>query len=260
MEATTNQTATLFRSKVICFKGPNVTAAVTTPDRNFHLVQPAVDFADRLRRMEEFSGSTGLSASQFEDLAEGLFTKLRGDAQLAPTAAAICLPVPFGARKIGDYGTDLEAILLGTGRSYKNEFPTRKFTNYRKGELANQVTVFPDTRHDRFIARLSEPGVGLYFPNLLQGFSVDAQRQQIADLPESMLLTGPLDTALVIAAYPDVLARDFNTPGLDCSAVQCQAAEHSLVFGAHDDELRFGLRAYLGFASDRYSGGLLFLG
>ena len=259
MEAT-QKAAPLFRSEVFSMKGPSVTAAVTTPGRNFYLVQPVVNYADRLRRMEEFSGPTGLSAAEFEDRAEGLFTKLRGDILLAPTAAGVCLPVPFAARKVGDYGTDLEAVLLGTGRAYENEFPQRKFINHRKGTLASQVTVLSNTRHDRFIARLVEPVVGLYFPNLLQGFSVDAQRQQICDLPESMLLSGPIDTALAMTAYPDVLARDFNTPGLDCSAVQWRSARCSLFFWAIGGELGFDYGTDLGIANDFYSGGVLFLG
>lgn len=263
METTTKVTP-LFRSEVICLKGPNVTAVVDSPNRYYYLVQPTVDYADRLGRIEELSGPTGLSASQFEDLAMDMLKKIRDDKHLALAAAGVCLPIPFGVRKIGDYGTDMEALLVSVGNAYENEFPQRRFTNRRKGTLTGQVTVLPNTRHDRLIVRLSEPGVGLYFPNLMQGFSVEAQRQKVGDLPESMLLCGAIDTALAMTIYPDVLARDLNTPGLDCSAVRWQSVdrqlERSLCFKAYGDELQFGREAEFSRTNGFYSGGLLFLG
>ena len=74
----------------------------------------------------------------------------------------------------------------------------------------------------------------------------------MAFLPESLVLSGPIDMAIVITSYPDVLVKDFNTPGYDCAAVSWKSADYS-----------FDLRAYydwLGSAYDDYSSGVVFLG
>jgi len=261
MEAIKKAVRPLIRNDAYCVPGPSVNAMVTEPNRTFYLIQPPVNYADRLKRVQEFLGPTGLSASQFEDLAQGLLTQLRADPQLAAAASGVCLPIPFGVCSIDDYGTQLETILGVVGRAYENEFPGRRFVNHRVGRLKYDVEVIQATRHDRFLGRLSRrPGVALYLPNLLQGFSVDAQRQQICDLPESMLLSGAIDTTLAMGAYPDMLARDFRTPRLECSAVRYQSGEDSFYFRADDHKLEFDCRANLGSAAGHWSGGLLFLG
>lgn len=60
--------------------------------------------------------------------------------------------------------------------------------------------------------------------------------------------------------YPDVMARDYQTPGYDCSAVQWQSSEYSLGFGAGGGKMFFDYGDYLAGANDGCSGGLLFLG
>jgi hypothetical protein len=60
--------------------------------------------------------------------------------------------------------------------------------------------------------------------------------------------------------YPDILARDYNTPGMDLSALQWQSAGYSLSFVSYGDRLSFGLYGDLSNALDDYSGGLFFLG
>ena len=61
-----------------------------------------------------------------------------------------------------------------------------------------------------------------------------------------------------MAACPDVLARDHQTPENDMAALQWQSAESSLLFGAFVESLDFGRRGLraLGYCS----GGLLLLG
>jgi hypothetical protein len=82
----------------------------------------------------------------------------------------------------------------------------------------------------------------------------------MAILPESLILAGGFDIASAIAMYPDILVRDWHTPGYDLSALSSQSPGHSLSFVAHDDGLRFSHRGALGSAGVSYSSGLLFLG
>jgi len=98
----------------------------------------------------------------------------------------------------------------------------------------------------------------MFFP--LQGYSVLAQREQMASLPSSLLLSGAVDMATAMAAYPDVLARDWNTPGYDCSAVSFRSSASSLYFEAYDDHLEFGDCGLLDTPGGICSGGLVFVG
>jgi len=103
------------------------------------------------------------------------------------------------------------------------------------------------------------PTVGLWFANPLQGFSIPADREQIAAFTDqSIILSGAIDTALAWVATPQVLARDWHTPGYDCSALAWKSAVYSLLFKAIDDSADFDYRGL--YAYDAYSGSVLVLG
>ena len=93
----------------------------------------------------------------------------------------------------------------------------------------------------------------------IQGFSIHADREQMSTLPEGFVLSG-MDTPIAMVMYSDILARDYNTPGLDLATLQWQSADCSLSFKACDGGLGFVSTDVLASAHDDYSGGLLFLG
>ena len=82
--------------------------------------------------------------------------------------------------------------------------------------------------------------MGIHFPNPLQGFSVNASREQMATLPQGFILSG-MDTSVAMVMYPDILARDWNTFGLDLAALSFyfQYSRYSLKFTANDVNLEF---------------------
>ena len=97
-------------------------------------------------------------------------------------------------------------------------------------------------------------------PEYLQGFSVHADREQMSSLPEQFLLGGALEAAACYIAYPDVLARDGNTPLLDLAAMQWQSADYSLYFYAGDGYASFDHGTTLDGAAGDCAGGLVVLG
>lgn len=235
--------------------------SVVDANRNFHLTQPTVDYAVVLSRlMEHLPGLTFASAQDFQIRAMALVEMLRADAQAKNLLRGVYLPVTLPQITVDDYGTTLEEVfLVGVGKSYQAQFPDRKFVNQRKGTLARQVTNVQESRQDRLLAKLAEgPVTGIYFPVALQGFSIPAAREIMTMLPEGFVLTGGIETATALTAYPGTLARDYQTPGLDCAVNVWRSPGFSLVFGAGDGQLEFyhgGLGAY-----GYYSSGLLFLG
>lgn len=241
--------------------------AVCDPDKNFQLIQPRFktmdDYAQRLIRFQQmFYGL--MSAAEFEGKVEELVSEIKSTELLVNLLKGIYLPIilPKIEVKNFDYGTTLENMFLSAvKKAYEAQFPGRSFYNYRKGELAKQVSIVEGSRHELLVERMKQGIVyAIYFPNSLQGFSALASREQMSTIPESLLLYGGFDASAAMVMYPDILARDFKTPGYDLSALQWRSSGYSLYFGAYDDELGFDYGAPLGFALDDYSSGFLFLG
>lgn len=235
--------------------------SVCDADKDFYLAQPEIDYAERLIR---FADVFHLSCAEFEKKSKELIKKIKNDFQLANLLNGIYLPIilPQIEAKNFDYGRILEEVFLtAVGKAYKKQFSSRDFINYRKGNLQGKVSIVPESRHNQLINKMKKDVVvGIYFPNPLQGFSILAAREQISTLPEDLILSGGFDTSAATAMYPDVLARDYHTPGYDLSALSWESSRYSLCFRAYDGELVFGSRADLSDAYDDYSSGLLFLG
>ncbi|MBI5072101.1 hypothetical protein HZB93_04425 [Candidatus Falkowbacteria bacterium] len=243
-----------------CIPPQGMKAEVVDANRDFHLTQPEVNFAERLARLTRFltNGETPISAEEFERRTAEIVRRVKGDKLLVNLFCGVFLPIVLPQIAIGDYGKTLDLTLLpAVGRAYEAEFAGRKFYNHRQGTLAGEVTVVKGSRHEALVAAIAAgPVVALYFPTALQGFSIPADLEQMAMLPDFVLPTGALEPAAAMVMYPDVLARDGQTPGLDCAALSWRGG--SLYFKADGDNLLFnggGLSA-----RGNYSGGLVVLG
>lgn len=237
-------------------------ARVCDPNPSFHLVPPVLKLQERLAHLVECFpvGTKFVSVEESEERISTLLALIQSSEQIANAGKGLYFPLCLPQIVAGDYGEILDSMFLGAmGRSYEQWFPERKFNNYRKGKIANAVKIV-DESHRRLVELMTQmPVVGiLTLP--LQGFSVHAQREQMAGLPEMISLGGPFDITTALTAYPETLARDFHTPGLDMSAVQWQSARGSLYARARDDGLFFGDLGDLGYPSGRSSGALFFRG
>ena len=242
-------------------------AAVCNPDKKFYLVQPRLilaDYADRLVRFQEaFKAGPVMSAAEFEGRSKELVSEIRNQKDLANLLNGVYLPVILPKLdSFEDYGRTLEEIFLpAVTFAYEKQFPDRKFYNYRKNDLVDKVSIVEGTRHEQLVGKMTQDYVvAIYFPNSLQGFSVFASREQLSVLPGFLFLAGGFDASVALAMYPDVLARDYQAPGYDLSALIWRSPGYSLYFRADDDGLVFDRGGDLGFANDNYSSGLLFLG
>lgn len=239
---------------------PGLESPVMDADHSFGLEQPAVDYALRLFRLHMALGLTVpfIQPAEFERRATEIERWLADNNLLANLLRGPHYPIVFPRTEIRDYGTALEEVFLpAAGRAFEAEFSGRNFCNYEHGRLASKVTVASSSRHEVLLAALAAgPVVALYFPTALQGFSTRAELEQLATLPEEILLAGALEPAVALAMYPDVLARDDATPQLDCSALQDQVSS----FAFYKINLRLGFSCVGLGASGGSSGGLVVLG
>ncbi|MBI2607388.1 MAG: hypothetical protein HYW51_01020 [Candidatus Doudnabacteria bacterium] len=236
-------------------------AKAVDANRSFYLDQPKLDFGSRLARFaEHFGCGTFMSADEFEGRFVEILRWLATDLLTANLPInGVVLPLALPKMQIDDLGQFTEVKLLAAvKRAYEQQFPGRNFKNYRAGKLAKQVKVVADS-HNRLLRKLAEGPVVLgYSPNCLQGFSIPADREQMNTLPDDLLLCGVIEPAAALTTYSDVLARDYQTPGLDCAAVQWQSREFSLYFRAYDSALEFDHRPLPAYGNS--SGGLSVLG
>jgi hypothetical protein len=235
---------------------------VVDANRNFRLIQPEFDYAARLAALQEVfpEGTKFPTADAFRNRVGELTEEVRGNKQCSNLLRGVYLPIVLPQLTVADYGTTLEqTFLVAVKRAYQRCFPERTFYNYREGTLAGQVLVMAESRHQMLLDRMVEgPVIDLYFATALHGYGIEADRHQIEVLPSGYTLSGGFDSSTAVAMYPDVLARDWNTPGLDMAALQWQEPRYSLYFKSYDRSLAFGRRALDPDAD--YSGGLSFVG
>jgi len=240
-------------------------ARVIDPDNDFYLSQPEMttldDYASRILRLHNNLGiNTGITAERFKREIERQLVLIQGNPRVANILNGVWLPMILPKLETDDLGMVLGQYLEAAERSYVRTFPNRKFNNYRKGELSGKVSVVEDAGANLLIERMKQgPVIAIHFPNSMQGYSILAAREQMETLPENFALSG-LDTIIAMIMYPDILARDWHTPGLDLAALSWRSADYSLYFEADDAGLDFGPRASLAYAHDNYSAGLVFFG
>ncbi len=236
---------------------------VCDPDNNFYLEKPEIDFAVTVNNWEiAFEQKFPISLDELNERTRRIIEPIQMDVQLKNAFRGSWVVTLVPKTEVSDYGAFLESTFLPAAeKGYKNAYPDRTFVNYKKGNLGNQVKVVSGTRHEKLLKAMTKGNVVLvHFINPTQGFSVHAQREVMQYLPDDFLLSGPIDRLTVAANYPTIIARDFNTPGLDCSAVSWRSPGQSLYLGASVGRLRFDFRASLGGAGGFFSGGLSVLG
>lgn len=232
----------------------NLKEEVVDANNDFYLEQPKNSVKTAWENIKASQFKNIPSLKEFENRIETLKQK----PEVQSLQNGVCFPIMLPQFTVKDYGTDLENTFIpAVEKAYKQAFPDRNFYNWRKNDLAKKVSIV-DPRHEALIEHMKiEWVIGLYFPTPLQGYSIPAAREMVEKLPEGFSLAGPIDSAMALIAFPEVLCRDFKTPILDCAAVSWQSGD-SLCWDASDGELRFS-RRYLG-AGGRASAGLLFVG
>jgi hypothetical protein len=237
---------------------------VCDSNKKFKLNQPELkskkDFQYRIDKLHNnLNINTWISNEEFKEETEGLLQLIKKNPQISNLAKAVYLPIVIPKMITNDFGSELELYLLAINHSYRKLFSNRKFNNFCHGVLAGQVNMVEESRQDKLFMKIKkDPVVGLFFPNSLQGFSINAGREQMKTLPARFILSG-LDTAIAIAMYPDILTDNFKTPSLDLAALQWQSLDRSFYFRANDDELHFDVTVNLIKAIESSSSGLLFL-
>ena len=184
-------------------------------------------FAEKLRLAQAAFNDKSLtfvSVEQFVERTNELVMRIAADETMKNVLNGVwypfCIPAGLGVTE-ENYGAKLDKVLLpAVARAYKKTFCERPFNNNLKGQLSGEVEIWKGSRHERVLEAASkEPVVGIYFPTALQGYSINADREQMESLNEMFLLAGGLDTMAAMSMYAEELLRDNKTPCYDMAAL-----------------------------------------
>jgi len=230
--------------------------ATTRYDRFSHDMPGYEESLGRLRVTEMVP--PGFSAAMLWARAQALKDELAADRQIAGILNNICLPVFIPSVRFDDQGSFFDTIMLSHVKSaYKEQFPGREFISHCQGRLAGQVKQINVDRQPAQTTTRPEGLVALFFPEALRGFSVNAQVEQMAALPQNrFVLSGPIVMSMVFIMHPKELARDMYVPGL--VAASARYGTNVICFRAYNDSLQVGTRNHLDEAFDSSSGGLFY--
>lgn len=241
-------------------------AAVCDARKDLYLNKPELDYVNRLIRFTEaFKVGHVLSWEDFYEKHKKLFKEVISNKNLDNLLKGVYFPIILPKLyNFTDYSKTLKEVFIPAVKlSYERQFPGREFHNCFKDESSFKIDIVPGSRHEKLIEKMKKNYVvALYFPNSLQGFSISASREQMSSLPESLILAGGFDSFSAMVMYPDILARDYDVPDYDLSALSWNSRPLSLC----SDPIRRTSTIYFTDWSDEAaayslrSSGLLFIG
>ncbi len=223
----------------------------------FYISQPKFhtleDYRKRLANLRAGPCGETIDLECFKNETEHLLAHLYGTFKNSRINLCTYLPLVMPCIDFPDLCSFVDVCMEYVNLNYRRTFSDREFNNRRRGDLSRLVGVVHGCKQEALIERMKkESFVVLYFPNALQGYSIEAAREQIRLLPEGFALSG-IETIIAMMMYPDVLARDLMTPGLDLGAFYWKTENYSLSFGTDGEQLGFvatkDLRGSLGISS-----------
>ncbi len=218
----------------------------------------------RILRLHNALGiDTKITAKEFKKETERLLELIRTDVRISNITNGVYFPVICPKLDRHNFGAELERYIAAISKSYLATFPHRTFLvhNLLRSTYREETHFLRGMRTEKLTERLdSAPVIGLCFPQALHGFSVSADREQIASLPEKFILSG-IDTMIAMIMYPDVLVPyDLFSAEFDLASLFWQWTEKTLYFGGLGNCLGLIGTGDIYEAHPTSSGGLLFIG
>jgi hypothetical protein len=246
-----------------CLPHPDTQAACHQRTRRYFLpVQPPLDYARIHQRISSrLGGADALSAEAFEQRARGLLAKLAADPATRNLLNGVQVPFYLPQASHDDIGEALETHYLKAVESvYAETMPDDRFSNHHKAGLAGKLTPAAGSRHERLIEAMRQgPVVGFYFPCLLE-YSIPAAIEQMASLPQALLLAGGYDSCAAFIGSPDLLLRrDGYPPLLWLSGLEAEKAGVGYHFEAYGYDLTFNRRVHQNMAAEYWASALVVL-
>ncbi len=229
----------------------------------FTIEQPDVDYAQIFERISRHLGHpAALTRNQFEARAQAIVDGLAAMPAVANMMRGVRVPFFLPKGDHADLGTAIdERYLLAVESAFTEAFPHYTFKNHSPTPLTGRIDIQPGSRHETLLEKMRDTdAVGWYFPCLTE-FSVPATIEQMANLPENLLLAGGVDTCAALVGSPSLLDREEGYPNLLwLAAMQTEDENVGYYFEAYGRNLTFNRRPHFGQVSEYWDSGIVVLG
>lgn len=193
----------------------------------YRLNQPTLDYSQILNNSIRFGGvDVQADAVKFKAACEKLKEEVINNEDFSNLFNGV--HIPFICKRVesgSDLGKDLENVELpGLQRSFNERFPNSHFKAVLQSnsKLSGSISLDPRSRYASFLEKSQKNTVfGWYFPQALQEFDVESQREQMELLPkfDNICLSGGIDISAALIGSPEILISEhFYTPILCISA------------------------------------------
>ena len=212
-----------------------------------------MDVDAMMARVTASLGDPGLDASEVSSRIDAILESMKGDSATAGIANGVYMPFVLPKDdSLSDMGAALQSRYLpAVGSAYTSKLPEYTFEVQHKPDLAGNMTILPDSRHDQLVDALaSGPVVGIVFPCLSE-YSSPAARERLSQMPDQFLLTGGVDLCGAFIGTPDILMReDGYPPTFWMSALEAERENLGYHIEAYGANLNFYRRAHLNQAAE----------
>lgn len=242
------------------------------PQTYYQIQQPPIDYKKILKNAMEFGGLGPLvTASDFEFACTKLKQQIEADSSYANLFKST--HIPFICKKnssTDDLGSDLENIKLPNyQKAFNAQFPQNHFKAVLQSDSKLPCNVYLDSRsrYQDFLQKNKENVlIGWYFPQALQEFDVESQREQMLALPDvgNVCLSGGVDILSALIGFPELLiSQDFYSPILCLSAYVHSDPRLVLLMKSYGPHMEFWcmtqmLTKNITQVSEQWSGGITF--
>ena len=234
-------------------------------DDNERYFAEEYDYAQRLDRYKAIYTGLDMSMGEYTERALAVRERILASKETANLERrAAGLPIILPKMDINQRSIDKaikKYFAPAASNAYESETGGFFFGNLILNVWDCQVKIVPESRHNRLLEAVSKGNVvAMCYPNCLQGFSAEAQIEQMKDLPKEFILSG-LDIFAAIIGFPDVIADDVWRPTYDMTALTLKPFGRNLQFTSNGCELHFNYsQMKKNKACGKHAGGLVILG
>jgi hypothetical protein len=194
------------------------------PQTYYCLDENLLNYAEVLSNSITFGGvDPKINLETFQSACDGLRNKIEINSDYQNLLSGVAIPFICKANKsLDDLGRDLQDVELpNLQRAFNSKFPDNHFKAVLQSDsqLAGNITLDPRSRYQAFAdACKSNTVIGWYFPQALQEFDIESQRQQMVKLPdvENMCLSGGIDIIAALIGSPWLLISEESYAPILC--------------------------------------------
>ena len=237
----------------------------------YKIKKPENNFSEILSNSKKYGGvNVKITEDYFKSKCLDLLKNIGSDNLLKGILNGVAIPfICCKSNNEKDMGLEFEKeVLPSVSLAFTENNPNLHFKAILQGEkkLANEIVISKRSRYQEFLNMYNSGKtiVGWYFPQALQEYDIESQREQMKTLPKqyNLVLSGMIDVSAALIGSPKLLINKDDYPPVLClSAIKHSDKNLMLCYKAYGHHLEFwGMSQMLvpgvTQVSEQWSGGL----